>query len=126
MSTDWSHKRSGGGRATRVAYVDDEVIKGAFYMEANWLWQSTEGGTEAHAHDFDEIIGFFGTNPDDLDDLCGEVEFWLGEEKHLLTRSCVVFVPKGLKHCPMIFRRVDRPILNFAVGPGRMYDGEKR
>ena len=124
--TEWSHRRKGGDRSTRVAYLDDEVLKGAFYVEANWLIQASDTGTEAHDHDFDEVIGFFGSNPEDPYDLCGEVEFWLGDEKHHLTKSCVIFVPKGLKHCPMIFKRVDRPILNFATGPGKMYVGEKR
>ena len=26
---------------------------------------------------------FFGTNPDDFYDLGGEVELWLGDEKHI-------------------------------------------
>ena len=49
----------------------------------------------------------------------------MGEENYLLARHCVVYVLKGLKHRPMAFRRVDGPILNFAAGPGRMYEGEK-
>jgi hypothetical protein len=55
-------------------------------------------------------------------DLCGEIELWLGDEKHILTKSCMVFIPKGLKHCPLVFRRVDRPIFHFSAGPARAYD----
>jgi len=64
-------------------------------VEANWLWQSAEGGTEAHAHDFEEIIGFFASNPDDPYDLCGEVEFWLGDEKHLLKKATRFLCRRG-------------------------------
>ena len=73
------------------------------------------------AVDFDEVIAFFGTDPDDIHDLCGEVELWLGDEKHIIDKSCMVFVPAGLNHCPLRFNRVDRPIFYFTAGPGSMY-----
>lgn len=115
---------SASGR-TDLIYLDDEVIKGAFYVECVWFWP--EAGSErpiveAHTHPFDEVITFFGTNPEDPQDLCGEVELWLGDEKHMLTKSCLVFVPKGMKHCPLIIRRVDRPIFHFTAGPGGKYN----
>jgi hypothetical protein len=47
----------------------------------------------AHTYDFDEIIAFIGTNPDGIHNLGGEVELWLAGEKHLITKSCLVFVP---------------------------------
>lgn len=108
---------------TRLIYLDDDVIKGAFYTECVWFWQGYDQiRVEAHTHDFDEVITFFGTNPEDPHDLCGEVELWLGDEKHILTKSCVVFVPKGLKHCPLVIRRVDRPIFHFTAGATNIYD----
>ena len=110
------------GSHTRLIYLDEEVIKGAFYVECAWYWKGSEKAiVGAHTHPFDEVITFFGTNPEDPQDLCGEVELWLGDEKHILTKSCLVFVPKGLKHCPLIIRRVDRPIFHFTAGPGGKY-----
>ncbi|MCK4368161.1 MAG: hypothetical protein KAV68_00605 [Dehalococcoidales bacterium] len=107
---------------TPLIYLDDEVIKGAFYVECVWFWKgSDKSDVEAHTHDFDEVIAFFGTNPDDPQDLCGEVELWLEDEKQILTKSCLVFVPKGMKHCPLIIRRVDRPIFHFTAGPAGTY-----
>jgi hypothetical protein len=105
-------------KATRLFWLDDYVIHGAFYSESVWIWKgSDEIVEEAHTHDFDEVISFLGTNFEDPHDLCGEIELWLGDEKHILTRSGMVFVPKGLKHCPLIIRRVDRPIFHFTAGP---------
>ena len=49
---------------------------------------------------FREAVTFFGSNPEDPTDLGGEIEFWLEEEKHTITRSCVIFVPPGIRHCP--------------------------
>jgi len=118
------------GRGGRIMFLDSEVVPGAFYLECVWVMPRPEGtprltdkpsGTQPHTHDYDEVIAFFGTNPDDFHDLGAEVELWLGDEKHILTKSCVVFVPKGLQHCPLNFLRVDRPVFHFTTGPGTMY-----
>jgi len=93
-------------------------------MECIWYWQggSEQPIVEAHTHPFDEVIAFFGTNREDPQDLCGEVEVWLEDEKHILTKSFLVFVPKGMKHCPLIVRRVDRPIFHFLTVIGSRYE----
>lgn len=121
------HKQGPPGKQdhTQVLYLDDEVIKGAFYVECVWIWPGpfypAEAESSPHSHDFDEVVTFFGTNAEDPYDLCGEIELWLEDEKHVLTRSCMVFVPKGMKHCPLIIRKVDRPIFHFATGHGASY-----
>jgi len=79
-------------------------------------------GSGPHTHDADEIIGFFGNNPQDPYDLGGEIEFWLEDEKHILTKSCLIFVPRGMKHCPLILRRVDRPIFHFTTVTSGQYE----
>ncbi len=110
------------GLKTPLIYLDDDVLKGAFYVECVWFWKgSDKSEVDAHTHSFDEVITFFGTNPEDPEDLCGEVEIWLEDEKHILTKSCLIFVPKGMKHCPLVIRRVDRPIFHFTAGPAAKY-----
>ena len=107
----------------RVLYLDHEVVKDAFYVASSWFFKGTGPGPEAHTHDFDEVLGFYGTNPDDVYDLCGEVEFWIGDEQYLLTKTFLAFIPAGLSHCPLRVIRADRPIFHFSVGPQGMYGG---
>ena len=110
------------GSITPLIYLDSDILKGAFYVECAWFWKGRdEADNEAHTHPFDEVITFFGTDPDHPEDLCGEVEIWLEDEKYILTKSCLIFVPKGMKHCPLIIRRVDRPIFHFTAGPSAKY-----
>jgi hypothetical protein len=110
------------GAMTHVIYLDNDILKGAFYVECAWFWKGRDkSDVEAHTHPFDEVITFFGTDPDHPEDLCGEVEIWLEDEKYILTKSCLIFVPKGMKHCPLIIRRVDRPIFHFTAGPSAKY-----
>jgi len=107
-------------------YIDEEVVPGAYYlMGAYWSKVTGRGSpAEEHDHDFDEYLVFLGTNPDDPHDLGGEIEFWLGGEKHIITETCAVFIPAGVKHAPIYFRRIDRPIWYLATGPTNKYKKE--
>ena len=53
------------------------------------------GQARAHSLEETEILGFFGSNPEDPYDLGGEVELWLEDEMHLITRSSMVFIPSS-------------------------------
>jgi quercetin dioxygenase-like cupin family protein len=102
--------------ATRLVSLDGTRLEGAPYADFVWLWKGSSKGyvEEEHVHDFDEYIGFIGTRgQQDPHGLGGEIEFWLSGEKYLLTKSCLIFVPKGLKHCPIRFNRIDSPIIFF-------------
>jgi len=104
---------------TCLYMLDDKKVSGlSFFTECAWVWPKDRIVMEdhAHTHDFNEIVTVFGTNPDDPQDLCGEVEFWFDDEKYVLTKSSIIYIPKGLKHCPMIFTNVTRPIFHYLVG----------
>jgi hypothetical protein len=45
----------------------------------------------------------------------------LEDEQYLLTRSTIVFAPRGLVHGPISFRRIDSPILFFTTGNRTTY-----
>jgi len=126
----WSPPNLAGiskGKGGRLFFLDSKTVPGAFYMECVWVMPrpasagAKRAGTEAHTHDYDEVIAFIGTNPDDPYDLGAEVELWLGDEKHIITRTSLVFIPAGLKHSPLIFLKVDRPVFHYTTGPAKMY-----
>jgi len=109
-------------RATRVMWLEDEFIKGAFSIICSWYWKATDGeGSPSHVHDFDEVIGFIGSDFQNPTDLGGEVELWLEDEKYILTKSCLVFAPAGLRHCPLKVLRVDRPFMFLAFSLTKKY-----
>ena len=113
-------------RATRILWLEDEVIKGAESIILSWYWKATEKeGSPSHVHDFDEILGFIGSDPQNPRELNGEVEFWLEDEKYLLTKSCLIYCPKGLRHSPLRVTRVDKPILFLAFSTTAKYKKDK-
>jgi hypothetical protein len=68
---------------------------------------------EPHSHEFDQYLCFFGTNPDDRQDFGGEIEIYLGEEheKHIINSPSVIWVAAGLKHGPVIYTKITKPVL---------------
>jgi hypothetical protein len=109
--------------ATRVLWMDDKVVPGAFQMNVSWYLkpQNMSTGT-GHNHDVPELIGFFGSDPDNPYDLGGEIEFWMEGEKFMLTKSCIIYVPANMNHCPLILRRIDRPVFHFTIVTGPKYE----
>lgn len=114
--------RDGPDVMTSMVYIDDKVLEGAFYLECYWVHKPTRFSPPVHTHEFDEILSFYGSDTDNPRDLGGEVELWIDGEKHLIDKSCSVYIPKGTQHCPMIFRRVDRPIFHFSTGTSGKYN----
>jgi hypothetical protein len=111
---------------TLLLGIQDSILKGSFFAGCEWIWGLTGNGPVAieipHSHDFDEIIGFAGSNRNYPRELGGEIEFHMGGEKHIITKSCLIFVPRGVEHCPVIFNRVDTPIFMFESGNNTAYE----
>jgi hypothetical protein len=110
---------------TRIFTLDENKFKDIpFFTDIGWIWPKNEEiimEEKSHSHKFDEVITLFGTNPDNPQDLCGEVEFWIDDEKYMITKSCIIYMPKGLKHCPLIFKKVERPIFHYIIGGAGKY-----
>ncbi|MGD9142601.1 MAG: hypothetical protein PVG61_02000 [Dehalococcoidia bacterium] len=118
----------GEGDALRLISLDGEVRKGAFYMETSWFmpgdWPATIGdmGTvKAHSHDFAEAVAYVGTDPSDPYNLNGEIEFWIDGKQNNIDRSFIAFIPAGIEHGPLLFKRIEKPIFHFTSGMSRDY-----
>ncbi|MBA7651838.1 hypothetical protein ES703_59667 [subsurface metagenome] len=69
-----------------------------------------------HTHDDDEFVFFMGTNPENMSDFGGveiEFTFGIGEDKevYILNKPGVVYIPKGVPHLPLVFKKVPKPFL---------------
>ncbi|MBN2041681.1 MAG: hypothetical protein JW864_16715 [Spirochaetes bacterium] len=108
--------------AKRILWIDDKVVPGSFQMNCSWYLKPNDfHSSNSHAHDEDEILGFIGSDPDNPYDLGAEIEFWIEDEKFMLTRSCMIFLPGGMVHCPLVIHRVDRPVFHYSVITGGAY-----
>ncbi len=66
---------------------------------------------QAHAHDVDEIFFIFGSDPKNYYDFDAEIEIYFGEEreKQIVNSTSIVYVPKGVVHCPIAITKVNKP-----------------
>lgn len=73
---------------------------------------------EPHTHDADEYLIFLGGHlPDLFSSFEAEIDLWLGEEqeKYIITKPTIVFIPKGFPHTPLNFRNIVKPVLFSAL-----------
>jgi len=101
--------------APRLGLKSDEGFGNINFSMSWWaITEPFEMVTEHHAHDFDQFLIFVGGDINNMVDLGGEVELTLSEdgvnlEKFVITEATNVYIPKGLYHCPLNFKRVDNP-----------------
>jgi hypothetical protein len=96
--------------------LNNAVAGSSIMVNCSWIWAGEDPGRmDAHAHPYAEVIGFAGGDPKDASDLGGEAEFWMDDEKYIIDKSFLVYVPSGLKHCPLIVRNIKKNIFHFDI-----------
>jgi uncharacterized RmlC-like cupin family protein len=72
-----------------------------------------------HAHTKLEILFFIGTDLNDITQLGGEAEIYLGKEmeRYVINKPTAVVIPGKVPHNPLVITRVDRPFILCDVRP---------
>ena len=110
--------------AKRILWIDDEVVPGAFQMNTSWYCKVPDKDPvfPEHRHDSAEIIGFFGSDPENPNELHGEIQIDLDGEPYRITSSSLIFLPPQLPHAIHLLR-VNRPVFHFSVVTEGIYNG---
>ena len=119
-ANSWSPVYRPGDR-TKILRLDKRNMKQSkMFVECTWFWpQLTQDrsleqrSTKPHLHDYDEVLGIVGTNRDDPHDLGGESEVYIGGERHVITKSCLLYLPAGVEHGPFREVNMKNPIFHF-------------
>ena len=69
----------------------------------------------SHSHNYDEMIINIGTDPENPEDLGGEVIGFLGDEKHTLNKTSAIYVPRNVEHGVAGYNRFDRPYIQMSI-----------
>lgn len=109
------------GFLTRLLWIDAKKLSGAPYLESVWFHTTNDTGPETHAHDFDEYIGFFGADTDHPEELNAEISFFIDGETITFTKSCLLYIPRGVEHSPLLVPKMDRSVIHFSGGNGGDY-----
>ena len=68
-----------------------------------------------HRHNVEEYLVFMGATFPSLFDFDADIEFSIGKvgvdaEIYHITKPTIIRIPTGLEHCPLHFKRVDKPV----------------
>jgi hypothetical protein len=112
-------KRKKGGNADFMAFWNGKKHEG-FRLNFTWAFHKGTGywhENDPHVHPNDEALVFVGLDPEKPDYLGAEMEIQMGEERevHVFDTPTVVVAPKGLVHCPLITRKVEKPYAFTAI-----------
>ncbi len=102
-----------GGYGPELIYTGETDYKSDFTIMFLRITEPTLMEESAHSHDFDMYLYFLSFDPNNMGDLGAEIEIGLGkeQERHIITTPATVYIPKGMTHCPLEFKRVDKPVL---------------
>ena len=109
-----------------VLRSDENYGNQNFFMYWKCITKPYTDEAETHRHDFNQYLVFLGGDPNNMLDLGGEIEFTLSEdgvhkETHVFTSYTTVSVKAGLFHCPLIFKKVTKPIIFYDFVPTMQY-----
>ena len=110
-----------GRRLPSLTYMSNEFVPGCnVYVEYGWIWAVPEPNPliGEHAHDYDQIALHIGTDPRNPEDLGAEFEMIIDGEPVKINKTHSLYLPKGLKHGPITWKRVDRPVIEMTITLG--------
>jgi hypothetical protein len=98
------------------AYIDSALHFGSpanFSMAWRYIKEPMLFDRIPHTHKFDEYLCFLGGNLENLFDFDATVELSMGEEEEvcLIEQATVVYIPAGMVHTPLTFKRIAKPVL---------------
>jgi len=118
----------GGANAKQLVFVGGDDMAG---INLNFIvgvydtvgdWAPNRG---AHIHPFDEVLIFFGYDPEDMNYLGSEMNLALGKEQepHRFSECMAIPVLKGVPHNPLLTEKVFRPFGHFHLALSTKYSG---
>jgi hypothetical protein len=104
-----------------MTFMSNDLVPGSdTYIEIGWIYEMPEPNPHIHKHDhnYDEIVLHIGSDPDNPEYLGAEIEFVVGGEKIVINKTSALFIPKGVEHGPLTWKKVEKPHIQMVVMPG--------
>jgi len=107
-----------GREEPTMTYMSNGLVPGCnVYLEFGWIWDIPDPNPYIleHSHDYDEIVLHIGSDFKNPEYLGAEIEFAVGGEPLIIDKTSALFVPKGVKHGPITWKKVDGPHIQMAI-----------
>ena len=100
-------------------YMSNKLVPGCnVYLEFTWIHEMPEPSfvvPAIHSHPYDQVTLTIGSDPHNPEYLGAEIEFVVGDEKLIIDKTSAVYLPKGLKHGPLTWKRFEKPHIEMAI-----------
>jgi hypothetical protein len=109
------------GRRPAMTLLSNNLIPGTnMYIETGWVFGMPDPNPHIHehTHDYDEIVIHLGTDPNNQEELGGEIEFMVGGQPLKIDKTSAVYVPRGVKHGPLTWKKYSKPHLELTIMVG--------
>jgi hypothetical protein len=106
------------GRRPAMTLMSNNLVPGVnMYVETGWILGMPEPNPhiDEHTHDYDEIVIHLGVDPENQEELGGEIEFYVEGQPLCINKTSAVYVPKGVKHGPLVWKDVKKPHLELTI-----------
>jgi hypothetical protein len=119
-----------GHQYPTMTLMSNDLVPGSnTYIEVGWIWEMPEPNPHIFEHSHarhNEIVLHLGGDYNNPEDLGGEIEFTIGGESLVFDTTAALFVPAGVKHGPVIWKKVRRPHLQMAImlGAGTLAEAD--
>lgn len=106
---------------------DTFPVAGSNFYYVHWILPHDEPfleiGHPPHIHRDAELLFHIGTDPNNPSDLGSEIEWYMGPEmeKHVITKSCVIYIPPNCIHSPWRPLKTWRPWIFIEVNQGPVH-----
>ena len=105
-------------------YMSNRLVPGSnVYLEFSWIYEMPQPSLvvpAAHAHPYDQVTLMIGSDPQRPEYLGAEVESYLGGEKLVTDTTGATFMPKGVEHGHVTWKKFERPhiMMSIMLGTG--------
>jgi hypothetical protein len=106
------------GRRPAMTLLSNNLVPNTnMYIETGWVFGMPDPNPHIfeHTHDYDEIVIHLGTDPKNQEELGGEIEFMVGGQPLTINKTSAVYVPKGVKHGPLTWKKYQKPHLELTI-----------
>ena len=120
-----------GRQYPTMTVMSDDLVPGVnTYLEMGWVYEMPDPNPHIfehrHREGCREIVLHIGSDPDNPEDLGAEIEFVVDGQPLVFDTTGAVYVPAGVKHGPVTWKKVIRPHLQMAIvlGAGTMAEAD--
>jgi hypothetical protein len=109
-----------GRQGPTMTLMSNDLVPGVnTYLEVGWIWDMPDPNPHIFEHTHRagcrEIVLHIGSDPNNPEDLGAEIEFVVEGQPLVFDTTSGLYVPEGVKHGPLTWKRLTRPHLQMAI-----------